>query len=151
MRRLLAGDGPGEKQLQVGPLLLRPGNIGLVRQCGKRVFGGETGNVKRGLHRLLDGGQGKVGGAGIATALTQVHRDAERFVAVALYVFQLTLAHRHAQAAALGGVRSGIGGAQFFGMGDGRVHQAFKKRAAVTEAIGRDIGSFGGRRRGSAA
>ena len=66
--------------------------------------------------------------------MTDVDRHAQRLIAVAFDIFQCPLAHRHAQATALGGFGTGIGGAQFFGMGQRCVHQVFKKGAAVTEA-----------------
>lgn len=84
MRSLFAGDGPRMKQIQIARLL---GNQIFFRQSGHGVFGGEAGNIESRLNRAFDCSFGKVGGAGIAPAMTDIHRDAQRFVAVALDVF----------------------------------------------------------------
>jgi hypothetical protein len=102
-----------------------------IGQGGKRVFGGEAGNVVGGLHGLLNGRLEKSEVLALPRRWPTVHRDAQRLVAVALHVLQLALAHRHAQAAALGRLGPGIGGAQLFGVRQGGVHQVFKKGAAV--------------------
>ena len=65
------------------------------------AFRRKAGDVVGCPYGLLDGRFGKVGGAGVAAPLAQVHRHTQRFVAVALHVFQLTIAHRHAQATTL--------------------------------------------------
>ena len=130
--RVFAGDVPGMEQVQVG-LLVASGDVLGVGQPGHRVFGGEAGDVVSGLHRLLHRRAGKVGGAGIAAAMPDVHRDAQRLVAVAFHVFQFALAHRHAQAAAFGGLGAGVGRAQFSGMGQGGVHQLLEESSAVGE------------------
>src|SRR6218665_2880881 len=128
------------------------GVMGLVGQGGYRVFGGEAGDVEGGLHGLLYGPGGKVRGAGLAAPVGHVDRHAQRFVAVALDVFQFTFAHADRQAATRGGFGCGIGGAELFGMGQGAVYQLFKKWAAVTEAaVGAMLGAMrwrSGRRAG---
>jgi len=132
--RLLAGDGPRVEQVQLARIGF---DVTLIGQAGDRVLGCETGNVIGRLHGAFNGGLRKVGGAGIATAVAHVHRHTQRFVAVALHVFQLALAHRHGKAAAFGGFGTGIGGAQLFGVLQGAVDQVFKKLAAVAEtAVG---------------
>ena len=122
---------PGVEQVQVGPLV---GNVFGVGQTGKRVLGSEARNVVGGLHRLLDGGLRKVRRGRVAPAAADVHRHAQRLVAVALHVLQLALAHRDAQAAALGGIGTGIAGTQLSGMCQGGVHQLFKTASAVLKA-----------------
>ena len=46
---------PREKQIQVGALVSRLHDVSFVGQRSKRVFGGEAGNVVRGLNGLRDG------------------------------------------------------------------------------------------------
>src|SRR6218665_99859 len=121
-------------------------------RAGIRASGGEGGDGVGGLHGLLYGPGGKVRGAGLAAPVGHVDRHAQRFVAVALDVFQFTFAHADRQAATLGGFGCGIGGAELFGMGQGAVYQLFKKWAAVTEAaVGAMLGAMrwrSGRRAG---
>ena len=128
---LFGRHGPGVKKVQLGVVV---GNVGLVGQASHRIAGRKAGNVKSRLHGLLYGGAGKVAGRGIAPLVAQVDRDAQGLVAVALHVFKLALAHADRQAAALRGLRAGVGGANFFGVGQGGVDQVFKKVAAEAEA-----------------
>ena len=130
---LFAGHGPWVEQVQV---LVRVfgGDIVRIGQTGCGVFRGKACNIKGGLHGLLDGCFRKVRRAGIATALADIDRHAQRLVAVAFYGFQLPLAHADAQAAAFGSIGTGIGGTQLFSVCQGLVHQTFKKRTAVAEA-----------------
>ncbi len=128
---LLAGDGPGVEQVQVGVV---GSNVVFVGQAGHRVFRGEARNVEGGLHGLLDRGARKIRRAGIAAAVAHVDGHAERLVTVALDVLQLALAHTHAQAAALGGLGPGVGGADLLCMRQGRVYQGFEGGTAVAEA-----------------
>ena len=135
---LFAGDGPGVKQVQVSTAVCLGGNVLRIGQAGKGVFGGEAGNVKRGLHGLGNSGLGEVRRAGVAPALAHVNGDTKRFVAVALHVFQLAIAHRYAQATAFGHFGSCIGGAQFLGVSQCTVYQRLKVRAGVGKAaVGR--------------
>ena len=131
LRRLLAGQCPGVEQVQIG---LRGGDVFGVGQTRHRVFGGEARDVVGGLHRLLNGSTGKIGGAGVATPLAHIHRDAQRLVAVALDVFQFSLAHRNAQATALGGLGPRVGGAELFGVCQCRIDQPLEKRTGVGKA-----------------
>ena len=142
LHRTGGSDGPGVKQLKVGPI---GGHVFGVGQAGKRVFGGEAGNVVGRLHRLLNGRQREIGGGRVAPAVSNVHRHAQGFVAVALHVFQLALAHRHAQAAALRGLGPGIGGPQLAGVIQRSMGQLFKLAAAVLKTALRLVGGQGGR------
>src|SRR5450830_816409 len=130
---LLGIQRPGVEQVQVG---LGGGNVGLIRQAGTRVFGGEAGNVVGGLHGLQNGTFREIGGAGIAPAVPQVHGHPQRLVAVAFDVFKLALAHTHTEPAALGGLRASVGGTQLERMRQGGVHQVFKGFSGVAEAAG---------------
>ena len=137
---LFAGEGlsvhlPGVKQIQVSALVTWLHDVGFIGQGGERVFGGETGDVIGRLHGLRDRLVRKIRRARVAAPLAQVHRHAQGFVAVALHIFQLAFAHRHRQAAALGGFGTGIGGAELFGVFQGLVGQIFKKITAVAETL----------------
>ncbi len=123
---------PVVEQVQVGRGAA--GNIGLVGQGGKGVLRGEACNVVSGLHGALNRLRRKVRRAGIAPAVAQVNGYAQRFVAVALHIFQLALAHRNRQAAAFGRFGAGVAGTQLFGVGNGRINQFFKKRLAERKA-----------------
>ena len=131
---LLTVDGPGLEQVQIGALLGLRRHIARIRQGGKRILRRETGNVIRCLHGLLNGSAGKIRGAGVATALADIDRHAQRLVPVTLHVLQFPLANRHAQATALRGFCTGIGGAELLGMGQRGVNQFLKIGAAVAEA-----------------
>ncbi len=98
LQGFFGADVPGVEQVQIGPLV---GHVLLVGQTRHRVFGREAGDVVGGLNRLAHRSGGEVRGRGIAALVAQVHRHAQRLVAVALHVFQLALAHRNAQARAL--------------------------------------------------
>lgn len=134
VRGLLAGDGPGVEQIQVTLGFRQSHHVVRVGQAGRRVFRREAGNVVGRLHGLRDGRRGKVGGAGIAAPLTQIDRDAQGLVAVALDVLQLALAHRDRQATALGDFGARGAGANLPGVVQGLVHQALEGGAAVAEA-----------------
>ena len=129
---LFAVDGPGVEQIQIRRRAA--GNVGFVGQGGKKVLRRKAGNVVGGLHGALDGSRGKVRRAGIAPAVAQINGHAERFVSVALHVFESALAHRNGKPRAFGGFGSGIAGAEFFGVGQGAVYQLFKKSTAVGKA-----------------
>jgi len=116
------------------------GHIGRVGQAGHGVFGGEAGDVISGLHRLAHRSGGEIGGGRVAAFLAQVHRDAQRLVAVALHVLQLALAHRHAQAGAFGHLGGGIGRAELSGVRQGEIDQFFKLAAGVLETGERGVG-----------
>ncbi len=75
--RLFAVDGPREKKIQVGALFGRLRHVFDIRQSGKRVCRREARDIIRRLHRLLNGGFGKVRGAGVAPAFAEVDRDAQ--------------------------------------------------------------------------
>jgi hypothetical protein len=92
-------------------LALLGGDVGRVGQAGGRVLGGEAGDVVGRLHRAFQRGTRKVGGAGVAAALAQVDRHAQRLVAVCSTVSSSPRA-RSPTGPALGGFGAGIGGAQ---------------------------------------
>jgi hypothetical protein len=142
-QRLFGSDGPGVKQVQIGVAV---GHVLRVGQAGHRVLGGEAGDVVGGLHRLADRVGGEVGGGGVAALLSQVDGHAERLVAVALHVLQLALAHRHAQARALGHLGRRIDRAQLPGVAERQVHQVFElaPRVLETRQRGSPIGRGGG-------
>ena len=73
--------------------------------------------------------------AAVRAALADVDRHAQRLVAVAFHVLQLTLAHRHREAAALGGFGAGIGGTELFRMRQRAVDELFEAVPAVREAL----------------
>jgi hypothetical protein len=127
-----AVDGPRVKQVQVAVVRF---NVGFVGQTGRGVFGREAGNVESCLHRALDRGFGKIRSAGIAPAVLHIDRHTQRFVAVALHVFQLTFAHTDRQAATLRRFGPRVGGPQFFGVVQGDVDQPFKMVTRVAEAV----------------
>ena len=83
-----------------------------IGQRSKRILRGKPGNVIGRLNGLLDCRSREVRGAGIASALADKDRDAQRFVAVSLYVFELAFAYRDTQATALGGLSGGVAGAE---------------------------------------
>jgi ribosome-associated protein len=112
-----------------------PGNVLGIGQSARRVFSGEAGNVIGRLDRLLDSGGGKVRRAGVATALAQVHRNAQGFVAVAFHSFELALAYGYAQSTALGGLCARVAGPQLFCVDQSVVYQVFKLCAGVGEAV----------------
>ena len=109
-------------------------DVSSIGQRSKRILRGKTGNVISRLDGLLDRRSREVRGVGIASALADIDRDAQRFVAVSLYVFELAFAYRDTQATALGGFSGGVAGADFFGMRKGAVNQIFKERTAVAKA-----------------
>ncbi len=116
-------------------------NVPLVRQAGGVVVCREFGDVVGGLDGLLDRRFGKITGGRVAAFFTDVNRDAQRLVPVALDVFQLALAHADRQAAAFGGFGSGIAGTELFGMRQGGVHQTFKNFTRIAEAFFGLVGS----------
>ena len=99
---------PRVEQIQIAVLM---GDQALIGQSGKGVFCCEAGNVKSRLHGALNSRLRKIGGAGVATALSHIDGDAQGLVAVALNVLQFALANRHAQAAAFRGFCGRVGGA----------------------------------------
>ena len=141
----LAADCPGVKQIEVSDIGF---NVFWVGQTSRGVFGGESRDVKRSLHRLMDGAGGEVRGAGIASALAHIHRHTQGLVAVAFHIFELSLAHTDRQAAAFRGFSARIGSADFFGVLQSGIDQVFKKIAAVTEAAVRRMGRLGDGGRG---
>jgi hypothetical protein len=120
------------KQVQIAVVRF---DVGLVGQPGGGVFGGEAGNVIGRLHGALNRRLGKVRRAGIATAVVHVHRHAQRLVAVAFHVFQLTFAHTDRQAATFRRLGTRVGGTQLFGVVQGDVDQLFKMVTRVAEAV----------------
>ena len=92
------------------------GDQGFLRQFRHRVLRRETGNVMRCFYGTFNSRLRKIRSTGIATAVTHVHRDTQRFVAVTLYVFKFAFAHRHAQATTFGSLGSCVAGTQAFGM-----------------------------------
>ena len=128
--------GPGVEQVQVHRRHCRAGQLVGIGQAGGRVLGGEAGDVKRRTHGLLQRGLGEITGAGIAPALAGIDRDADCFVAVALDVFQLALAHRDRQAGALAHLGRSIGGTQ--GLGDGQrvVDDLLELLAVIGKTLG---------------
>ena len=123
---------------------------------GGRVLRGEAGDVVGRAHRLLQRRTREVGGAGIASALADVDRHAQRLVAVALDVLDLAQAHRHRQAAALRGFHRRIARAELACEGERVLHQVLELFAALREAaVGRGGdgrgggGHAGGRRLGA--
>ena len=128
---LLRIDSPGVKQVELGVLAR---NVALGREARGFVGGGETGNVESSLHGLLDGRFREIAGGSVAAFLAHIHRHTQRFVAVAFHIFELTLAHTHAQAAAFRGFGRRIAGADVGGVFQGRVDQIFKEVAVVAEA-----------------
>ena len=129
---LFAVDAPRVKQIQIAVVRF---DVGFVGQTGGRVFGGEAGDVIGRLHCALDRCLRKVGRAGIAPAVVQVHGHAQRLVAVALHVFQLALAHADRQAATFRRFSARVGRAQLFGVVQGDVDQLFKMVTRVAEAV----------------
>ena len=108
--------------------------VGLVGQAGRRVLGGEAGDVVRGAHRLLERGQREVRGARVAAPLADVDRDRERLVAVALDVLGLALAHRDRQAHAFGNLGDRVAGAERLRRGEGRFDEVLELVSGVGEA-----------------
>ena len=124
-------DSPGVKQVELGVLA---SDISGVRQARGFVGSRETGDVESSLHGLLNGRFGEIAGGSVAAFLAHIHRHTQRFVAVAFHIFELTLAHTHAQAAAFRGFGRRIAGADVGGVFQGRVDQIFKEVAVVAEA-----------------
>ena len=110
-------------------------DVGFIGQTSCGIFGREASNVESGLNGSLNRRFGKIRCAGVATSVAHIDRHAQGFVAVALHVFQLTLAHADRQAAAFRGFGTRVGGTEFFGMVQGRVHQLFKVVTRVAEAV----------------
>ena len=137
--RVLGRDGPRVKQIERRVVA---GNVLLVGQAGSLVFGGETGDVVSGLHRLRNRCFGKIAGGRVAALFTDINGDAQRLVAVALDRFQLALAHADRQAAAFGRFGGGVGRAQLFGVAQRGIDQVFKKVAVVAET-GFGLAGFG--------
>ena len=137
--RVFGRDGPGVKQIERRVLA---GNVLLVGQAGSLVFGGEAGDVVSGLHRLRNRRFGKIAGGRVAALFANIHRDAQRLVAVTLDRFEFALAHAHRQAAAFGGFGGGVGRAQLFGVAQRGIDQVFKKVAVVAET-GFRLAGFG--------
>ena len=81
-----------------------------VGQAGAVVLGGVARDGERGVDRLLERRAREVRGAGVPAArlrpLAEIHRDAERAVAVVLDGVGLALAHRDREAVALATRRS---------------------------------------------
>ena len=139
------------EQVQVALGGAARGQVFGIGQAGGGVFGGEAGDVVGGANGLFERGGREIGGAGVAPALAQVDRDANGFVAVALDVFKLALAHRHRQAHAFGDLGGGIGGPQLLGQAQGVFDQLLELIARVGEAgqvgllgVGRRLGGFVG-------
>ena len=128
---LFGVDGPGVEQFEVGVAV---GDVLLVGQAGHRVLGGKAGNVVSGLHRLADGVRAEVRRRCVAAPLPQIHRDAQRLVAVALHVFERALAHRHTQTRPFRHLHPGIAGAQLAGMGQRHVGQRFELLRVVLKS-----------------
>ncbi len=133
-RSFFAGNGPREKQVQIALTLLYRNDVVRIGQACKRVFGRESRDVVGCAHSLLDSSIRKIRCAGIATSMSDVHGNAQRLVAVAFDVFQLSVAYRHAQAATLRDFGAGIRGAKLPGMGQRSVHAGFKKCSGIGEA-----------------
>ena len=106
---------PGMEQVQVELRSRTRGQHRSVGQTGGRVFGGEARNVVRRAHGLLHCCAREVRGVRVAAALPNVDRHAHRFIAVALDVFDLALAHRHRQAHTLRHFGAGIRSTDGFG------------------------------------
>ena len=120
------------EQIQLGLLY---GNVFFIGQTSCGVFGCKTSNVKGRLHRLLDGRLRKVRRAGIATAMTHIDSDAQRLVAIALNRLQFTLAHTDTETATFRSFCTSIGGADLFGMFQGRINQSLEIVSAVAETV----------------
>jgi hypothetical protein len=130
----LGVDVPGMEEVEVQPRHRPQRQIGRLGQAGGAVLSGEAGDVVGRLHRLAQRGRREVRGAGIAAALAEVDRHADRLVAVALDVFDVPLAHRHRQAAAFGHLHPRIAGAELAGLLQHVFDQFGKLRAAVGKA-----------------
>ena len=118
------------EQVEVG---IGVGHVLRIGQAGHGVFGGEAGNVEGGLHRLANGGGGEIRGGRIAALLAQVHRNAKRFVAVALHILQLALAHRDAEPRAFRHFCSSVDRPELPGVGEGQIDEFLELAAGVLE------------------
>lgn len=98
------------EQVQIARLALQQLLLG---QPGAVVLGSEACDVVGGLGGGAQRGRREIGGAGIAAALADHHRDAYHLVAILLDRFDLALAYRDRQAAAFADLGGRIGGAQF--------------------------------------
>ena len=119
------------EQIQIGLML---GDELFFWQARHRVLCGETGDVKRGLHRAFNGSFGEIRGARVAATVADINRDAQRFIAVAFNVFEFAFANRHAQTTALRSLGGGIGGAKPFSVVQCAVNLGFELDAAVAES-----------------
>jgi hypothetical protein len=123
------------EEIQLRPLRRIEREVGLVRQAGELVLGREAGDVVGRAHGVADGLRREVRRAGIAAALAQVDRDAERLVAVALDVLQLPQACRHRQAAALGHLGPGVAGTELLRLGKRVFYPLLELFGAVGETV----------------
>jgi len=131
------------EQIQIRPLTGIERQVLRVRQTGHRVLGREAGNVEGGTHRVLQGLGREIRGAGIAAALPQIDRDAERLVAIALHVLQLPHAGGDRKAAAFRDLGTGIAGAQAFGFRKHVFNQLLELVDPVCEAAAGAQGGLG--------
>src|SRR5262249_14471295 len=123
------------EKIEVGQLLRQLVGVG---QPGRVVLGRVARDRYRRVDSLLERGARKIRGAGVAAAhlrtVAEVHRDAERAVAVVLDGVGLALAHRDREAVRLGHVAVAAAGAGVFGALKHRLREALQLGAVEGEA-----------------
>ncbi|MPN32066.1 hypothetical protein SDC9_179542 [bioreactor metagenome] len=147
-RRLFAAPGefrpvidrqpPRVVKVQIGEALLAAGQQAGVRQSGAVVFGGEAGDVERRLHRLAQGGCGKIRGTGVSLALAEIDGDADPLVAVVFDGLDFAATNADRLPESFGDIDLAVAGAGFpgvvqhiLGVGAQRIERMREPRVGV--------------------
>ena len=123
---------PGVIELRVGELL---GQQVLFRQTSEGVGGGEAGDRNRRIHRGFHCCAGKIGGAGVAALLAQIHRDAQPLVAVVFNGFHFAVTHANGLAKAFRDVDLSGRGAAGAGVIEHLLRQVAQRIWGETETL----------------